>query len=62
MRGKNNLPVTVIDMVQNLLVTDKGIRGLVIQLADNFAKAWVEGTRITATAGLSIQLSQQIGC
>lgn len=48
---ENNLPVTVIGYGSNLLVTDKGIRGLVIQLADNFAKAWVEGTRITATAG-----------
>ena len=32
---ENNLPVTVIGYGSNLLVTDKGIRGLVIQLADN---------------------------
>lgn len=47
----NQLPITVIGYGSNLLVTDKGIRGMVIQLAENFASAAVEGTRIRATAG-----------
>ncbi len=46
-----SLPVTLVGYGTNLLVTDKGIRGLVIQLADSFAAARVEGNEITATAG-----------
>jgi len=45
------LPVTIIGYGSNLLVTDKGIRGLVIQIADNYAHARVEGEVIIATAG-----------
>jgi len=48
---EHQLPVTVIGYGSNLLVTDKGIRGLVIQLAEHFAQAEVTGTRIRATAG-----------
>lgn len=50
--GKTNkLPITVIGYGSNLLITDKGIRGLVIQLAENIARAHVEGNIITASAG-----------
>lgn len=45
------LPVTLIGYGTNLLITDKGIRGLVIQLADSFAAARVDEHEITATAG-----------
>ncbi|MGB3986250.1 MAG: UDP-N-acetylmuramate dehydrogenase, partial [Limnochordia bacterium] len=48
---EHQLPVTVIGYGSNLLVTDKGIRGLVIQLAEHFAKAEAAGTKIRATAG-----------
>lgn len=48
---KHDLPITIIGYGTNLLVTDKGIRGLVIQIADNFAHADVKGTLITATSG-----------
>jgi len=48
---EHELPITIIGYGTNLLVTDKGIRGLVIQIADNFAQAGVEGTLITATSG-----------
>lgn len=45
------LPITVIGCGSNLLVTDKGIRGFVIQLAENFSKATVHNNQITATSG-----------
>ncbi len=46
-----NLPVTLIGYGTNLLVTDKGIRGLVIQLADTFAQASITNNTLTASAG-----------
>lgn len=49
--NEKRLPVTVIGYGTNLLVTDKGIRGLVIQIADSYAQAKVEGNFLTATAG-----------
>lgn len=48
---QHNLPITLIGYGSNILVTDKGIRGLVIQLAEAFAEATVSGTLITASAG-----------
>ena len=48
---QNNLPVTTIGYGSNLLVTDKGIRGLVIQIADSFASANINGSKLTATSG-----------
>lgn len=45
------LPITVIGCGSNLLVTDKGIRGFVIQLAENFSEATVHNNQITATSG-----------
>lgn len=38
----------------NLLVSDKGIRGCVIVLADNFDKVNIEGEYLTALAGTSL--------
>jgi UDP-N-acetylmuramate dehydrogenase len=52
--AKNHWPVTVIGYGTNLLVLDKGIRGLVIQIADNLAQAQANGTQITAEAGCSV--------
>ncbi len=46
-----NVPVTVIGNGSNLLVGDKGIRGIVIQIGKDMAKIWVEGEKITAQAG-----------
>jgi len=45
------LPVTVIGYGTNLLVLDGGIPGLVIQLADSFAYARVDGRELTASSG-----------
>lgn len=44
-------PLTIIGYGTNLLVRDGGIRGVVIQLAEPFAKATVEGNLLTATTG-----------
>lgn len=46
-----NLPVTLIGCGTNLLVTDKGIRGFVMQLADSFSQATINQEQIIATAG-----------
>lgn len=48
---EENLDVVVLGYGTNVLVKSGGIRGLVIQLADNFAKVTVEKTLMTATAG-----------
>ena len=45
------VPVTVVGNGSDLLVGDRGIRGVVVLLRDNFAGIEVEGTRITAQAG-----------
>lgn len=44
-------PLTIIGYGTNLLVRDGGIRGVVMQIAEPFARAQVEGTAITAWAG-----------
>lgn len=49
--NQHNLPITVIGYGTNLLVCDKGIRGLVIQIAQSYAHASVSDTLLTATAG-----------
>lgn len=46
-----NYPLTIIGYGTNLLVRDKGIRGVVIQLAEPFARAQVKGNFLTATTG-----------
>ena len=46
-----NLPLTIIGYGTNLLIKDGGIRGVVIQIADRFARAKVEGSILTATTG-----------
>ena len=47
-----NIPYTIIGNGSNLLVGDKGYRGLVIKLAKGFDKVSVSGTKITAEAGI----------
>lgn len=46
------IPYTIIGNGSNLLVSDKGIRGLVIKIAKGFDNVRVEGTKITAEAGI----------
>lgn len=49
---EKNIPYTIIGNGSNLLVGDKGIRGLVIKLAKGFDDAEVLGTKIIAKAGI----------
>ncbi|MFM1539344.1 UDP-N-acetylmuramate dehydrogenase [Helcococcus bovis] len=48
---KNSIPLTVIGKGSNLLVRDKGVRGVVIALKDNFSKIEVNGLEVTAQSG-----------
>lgn len=48
---ENTIPYLIIGNGSNLLVTDKGIRGVVIKLGRNYAKIDVEGNTIYARAG-----------
>lgn len=49
---KKNIPYTIIGNGSNLLVGDKGIRGLVIKLAKGLDKAEASGETIIAEAGI----------
>lgn len=49
-------PVTVVGKGTNLLVTSKGIRGVVLKLAENFSGLSVEGESVTAKSGTSLSL------
>lgn len=50
----NNIETFVMGKGSNLLVSDKGIRGCVIVLADNFDRVKIEGDYLTALAGTSL--------
>ena len=52
--NKNNIKTTVIGLGSNLLITDKGIRGCVLILADNYDDIKLNGTEITVLAGTSL--------
>ena len=45
------MPATVVGNGSDLLVSDRGIRGVVVLLRERFAQVAVEGTRVTAQAG-----------
>jgi UDP-N-acetylmuramate dehydrogenase len=49
---KHNVPVTVLGGGTNVLIRDGGIRGLTIRLAKSLTNIEVEGTRVTADAGV----------
>ncbi len=46
-----DIPLTVVGNGSDLLVGDKGIRGVVLLLRENLSDIKVEGTRVTAEAG-----------
>ena len=50
----NNIETFVMGKGSNLLVSDKGIRGCVIVLADNFDRVKIEGDYLTTLAGTSL--------
>ena len=49
--SSKNIPYTIIGNGTNLLVSDKGIRGLVIKIADKYADIKISGNRIIADSG-----------
>ncbi len=51
---ENNIDAFFIGNGSNLLVRDKGIRGIVVKFGSNFAKTTVEGEIITAQSGISL--------
>ena len=49
---EKNLPIFVMGNGSNLLVSDKGIRGLVLKLSDKFSKCEIIGDIIRAESGI----------
>lgn len=52
---ENNIPTTIIGRGSNLLVSDRGIRGCVIILSENFSKIEADGEVLTAQAGARLK-------
>src|ERR671921_1009216 len=50
--GEHNVPVTILGGGTNVLVRDGGIRGLTIRLAKALTSIEIEGTHVTADAGV----------
>ncbi|MFL8888490.1 UDP-N-acetylmuramate dehydrogenase [Helcococcus kunzii] len=53
--NEKEIPLTVIGKGSNLLIKDKGIRGVVIALRENFSDITVDGNIVTAQAGASLR-------
>ncbi len=49
---ENNIPFMVMGNGSNLLVSDDGIRGVVIQLSKSFGECTIDGNTVVATAGI----------
>jgi len=49
---KENIPYMIIGNASNLLVRDKGIRGVVIKLGESYNHVTIEGTKVTAEPGI----------
>ena len=52
--SESGIPCTIIGNGSNILVSDKGIRGLVIKIADSFAGCSIEGSSVWAQAGIRL--------
>jgi len=58
---KENVPVFIMGNGSNLLVSDKGIRGVVIKLSKNFSSFSISGDEVTAQSGILLStLSKSI--
>lgn len=55
----NDIPVTLIGNGSNLLVRDKGIRGLVIKLGNMLCKIEAEGERLSFGSGVSLAMASR---
>lgn len=59
---EENMPYFILGNGSNLLVGDKGFRGVVIQLYKNFDGIQIEGTTVTAKAGaMLIRVAKEAG-
>lgn len=47
-----NIPLFIMGNGSNLLVRDKGIRGIVMKISDNFSEFSIEGNLVTAQSGI----------
>ncbi len=56
---KMEAPLFVMGRGTNLLVTSKGIRGIVMKLADNFSGVEIDGERVTAKSGTPLAVLVQ---
>ncbi|MDO4854859.1 MAG: UDP-N-acetylmuramate dehydrogenase [Coriobacteriia bacterium] len=52
-RKEAQVPLRFMGLGSNILVSDVGVRGVIVKFAENFASVLVEGTRIVAQAGAS---------
>lgn len=59
---EENVPCFILGNGSNLLVGDRGYRGVVIQLSKNFDEITIEGTTVTAKAGaMLIRVAKEAG-
>jgi len=59
--NENKIPFTILGNGSNILVSDKGIRGIIIKIADNFSKSSIEDNYVNAQSGIKLTaLSRQI--
>lgn len=56
------IPAMVIGRGSNLLVSDEGIEGAVIELGGAFRKLWVDGDTVTCGAGVSLSKLCTVAC
>lgn len=52
---RQGVPWAVMGRGSNLLVSDKGFRGIIVKLADDFADIRIEGNTVAADAGASLR-------
>ena len=57
--GEHAVPVTLVGNGSNLLVRDKGIRGLVIKLSNLFSSITVDGNVMTFGSGISLAMASK---
>lgn len=57
--AEHAVPVTLIGNGSNLLVRDKGIRGLVIKLSNSFSSITVDGNVLTFGSGISLAMASK---
>lgn len=53
--SENKIPTTIIGRGSNLLISDKGIRGAVVILADNYSDIEIEGKTLRALSGTALK-------